>query len=210
MPECIKISEPNYQISIWKIEENIDELLKSLYLSSSEINLFNSFKFEKRKLQWLAYRHSLKSLLKNNYNSIVYDENGKPFIENSKINISVSHSADFSCAIISDNKNVGIDIETKKHSAEKIKEKFLNKNEIFYINSQNDNTLYLKYWCAKESIYKSLEKNYTIFLKNIEIENFSNKELTTFAKIKFNNKTNEFFINFVENEHFICSYCINI
>lgn len=55
-----EIQFKNISIYFWKLEENSEDLLKDIVLSSSDLFIFNSLKIEKKRLEFLAIRYLLK------------------------------------------------------------------------------------------------------------------------------------------------------
>lgn len=84
--------------------------------------------------------------------------NNKPYFANSGVRFSLSHSEDcFACVISST--EVGIDIETKKITQDKIElisTRFFNSGERAFV-SENIQKNFLKVWTAKEAYTKMLD-----------------------------------------------------
>ena len=66
-----------------------------------EEDQYASFKSEIRKKQWLSYRILLKKMISPHPASIEYDAFGKPYLKNSDLYLSISHSGDYSAVIVS-------------------------------------------------------------------------------------------------------------
>ena len=111
MPFYKKISVANHtNIYLWKIDEETDDLKQHLSLSETSLNRLEKMKSTSQIKSFLAVRQLLKSI--DYFDSdLFYDAFGKPFLKDNK-NISISHSHEFACIIISDHP-VGIDIELK-------------------------------------------------------------------------------------------------
>jgi phosphopantetheinyl transferase len=114
----------------------------------------------------------LKQLLPSQEIKIAYDDYGKPFLESSSDSISVSHSGDFSAAIVSHDKTVGIDIEKVSSRIERIREKFLSPEELAGITGNHSLEMLYICWGAKESLYKLNGNPGLDFKKDIRIEPF--------------------------------------
>ncbi len=155
-------SFPNTRIIVWEIIETIESLKSGLDLSEISSEKLGKRKSEIHKKQFLAVRRIFKELLIDDQ-AVKYDKFGKPQ-SNSKQNISITHSGNFSAVIISD-KKVGIDIEIISDKILKIKDKFL-ETELNY-PIKNSREILLIYWNIKESIFKSLRTNEIDFRKNI-------------------------------------------
>ena len=109
----IRIIKPNDNtiVGIWKITETLDNLSKSVSLSSTSRKLLKNRKSCIHKLQFLSVRAILLELVYS-VDSLSYQDN-TPILNDSK-KISISHSNLFSCVIISDLK-VGIDVQKTDH-----------------------------------------------------------------------------------------------
>ena len=115
----------------------------------------NSFKTESDRKRTVAGEMLIKVALCDDTLSILRDEHGKPYIKDSKLYISISHSADFAvCAI--DEKPIGIDIEQIRNINLKTAEKFCNEKELMYINECDSISRFFEIWTVKESAYKML------------------------------------------------------
>ncbi len=136
---------------IWEVTESEKELLASYPANESEISLLNSFSHSFRRTQFLASRLLLHTLVPGS--KISYDENGKPWLDNRGIFISISHSASF-IAILIDTMRCGIDIEIIRPKIERIVPKFLCEREIEESNAEPLTERLHVYWCVKEALYK--------------------------------------------------------
>jgi 4'-phosphopantetheinyl transferase EntD len=159
------------RMGIWEIQEAYDELFSMLNLNQEEVKTLENFKNHRRKLEWMSVRVLLNKLTDKN-NTIVYNGNRKPFLEDNSHNISISHSYHYAAVLISEKRHAGIDIEIMQPKITHIARKFINQNE--YKNIDKAKEIYHLYihWCAKEAIYKMFDKKDISFKKNITIEPF--------------------------------------
>ena len=108
--------------------------------------------------QSIVARVLIKNLLTKFYEvsdgySIDFDSNGKPYYLNSNdLHISLSHSGDFVCAVVS-NKPVGIDIQIHKTISDKLIKRVCTDDEYEFIKS-SDNNAFFRIWTAKEAYSK--------------------------------------------------------
>jgi len=146
----IRIIKPNDNtiVGIWKITETLDNLSKSVSLSSTSRKLLKNRKSSIHKLQFLSVRAILLELGYTDDN-LSYQDN-VPTLDDSK-KISISHSNLFSCVIISDLK-VGIDVQEINHKINKIAKKFIG-YETSYLDLDDFKRMTI-IWNIKESIYK--------------------------------------------------------
>lgn len=144
-------------LSIWKMDESIEDLLalfhekRSLY--ERELREYRS---NKRKLEYLSVRALLAQALGHDC-VVSHDENGKPALpEENHLHISVTHTQGYAAILVSPHREVGLDIEQFSDKIFRVKHKFLNGEEMNTIDS-TDKTQLLLGWCAKEAVYKLYE-----------------------------------------------------
>ena len=159
------------KLGIWEINEEYDDLLSRLSLTSEENKRLEGFQSLNRKLEFLSVR-VLMNVMSGNPARIIYNNERKPFLENNSHRISISHSCQFTSIIMSHEKQVGIDLEYMSHRIEKIADRFIHKDE--YITSVEDLVKYHLYihWCAKEALYKLCDKKGIHFKKDIQLAPF--------------------------------------
>lgn len=163
-----RISVKNAEIGIWRIEETVEELVSNIDLSEDDINQLKSFTNEKRKREFLAIRHLLKTVA-GNYERIAYNNVGHPLLCHSNQQISISHSSSLAALIISEN-SVGIDVEEITRNVEKVSGRFLSPEELRWTeNTKNKHFVRLICWCAKEAIYKLIKESEVDFSEHIRI-----------------------------------------
>src|SRR5690606_24684462 len=119
------------KFAIWKIEETAEELLDKLQLDDVERGKLQHFSKGKRTLHWLATRVLLRHMLQTNeYIHCPSDANGKPYLPDYPYKISLTHSYEYAGIILSLQGECGIDLEIVKDKVVRIKEKFLNPEEL--------------------------------------------------------------------------------
>jgi phosphopantetheinyl transferase len=153
----------------WKIAE--DE--KSLASAVPEEKITTGIANQNKRLEFLAGRVLIKSLLKHwnlPYNGLTKDVYGKPFLSNSTLNISLTHSFPYVAAILHRNKNVGIDLEQPKNKLLTIAPRVLAEAEIK--DAGTDIVKHCIYWCAKECLIKIYGKKDLILAKQLLITPF--------------------------------------
>lgn len=137
---------------------NLDLALYERYfslMSKERKGYVNFLKNEADRKRTVAGEMLIKTALCDDTLSILRDEHGKPYIKDSNLHISISHSGDFAvCAI--DEKPIGIDIEQIRDIKLKTAEKFCNEKELMYINECDGISRFFEIWTAKESAYKML------------------------------------------------------
>ena len=146
-------------IGVWEITESIDEL-RTLAKDSDDSHL----NLEKRKKEFLSTRLLLQHMIQ--IKEIDYNKDGSPKI-NHKKEISISHSDNLSCIILSEKRN-GIDIQTIKRKSLNISSKFINPHHIKDLTKEKATLI----WTMKESIFKWHKIKSVNFKEDIIIPEF--------------------------------------
>ena len=162
MPLLLKKEENNNTILVWEISEPLEELI-----SLSDNTECSHLKSNKRKKEFLSCRILLNYFNKNL--KISYSENGSPNLNNHQY-ISISHSGNLVCIIISD-KKIGMDIELISDKSLRLKEKFINSHHT-KLNNEKSTLI----WCIKEAVFKFHEIGNVDFIKDISVPEFILKE----------------------------------
>jgi phosphopantetheinyl transferase len=199
------------KIYLWKITEDYDTLFNQVKLKDSSLDRLKSMKSESHQKGFLAVRMLLQH---NDYNDfdLYYDDFGKPHIKPQgcsikDVEISISHSNEFSALVISD-KKVGLDIEILKEKTLKIAPRFM---DISHLENLSDDEKLKKatvIWGIKESIFKIKNEEGISFQNHIFEENFNFEDKKTIGILKFNAKEERFNINFdsVEDYIVVCAF----
>ena len=123
--------------------------LNTLMLNEENAELIK-IKSLQRKNEFIGIRQLRNELIPNK--SILYNSNGKPFVDQCENHISVSHSSKINCLAIS-KFPLGIDIEGIDERVLRIKTKYVNieDKKHYQYNSVEDLTIL---WTIKECLYK--------------------------------------------------------
>ena len=158
-------------IGIWQITETEEELTA---LSSTptdemeEISLIGSQSLRKQRL-------AVRALLNQLFGEKVYlghHDNGKPYIENDSINISITHTEKYVAVILHETEDVGIDVESLDRDFSAVEKKALSEDEKDDLEDDKRNEQLAIYWCAKEALFKLLSVYNLNFASQIEVERF--------------------------------------
>ena len=155
------------QIVIWRMDEDFP-LLKDLTASSDEEKLKISTLTEKQQRERFSALYVIQSLTGKKYYK---DVHGKPYLEDSKSAISVSHSHNFLAVSVSEHL-VGIDIQYQTPRLKKIAVRVMNEEKLSQLDA-SDELLHLHiYWGAKEALFKAYGEHGLHFKNNILIKPF--------------------------------------
>ena len=158
----------NAEIFFWHIKEGCNEL--SEYIADNGTLLSEAkrrFKSESRQREWLATRALLHSTQYKG-ETILYNDNGKPYLAGNNRHISISHTNEYVAIAVSDYP-IGIDIERADRNAYAVAKSFLTAQEINILTQENNPSKEaLCLWSAKEAAFKLASENIAI-LKEIGI-----------------------------------------
>ncbi len=194
--------------ALWRIEEEADDLVSRLQLKEHEKNYLESISKNKRNLQWLSTRVLLRSMMNtDHYIDCHVDEHGKPYLANFPYFISLSHSFDYAAVMISKTRPVGIDIEQIKTKINFVAHKFMNADELAFMDTENRiEHLYVS-WCAKEAIYKLQGKKNVSFLDHIRLNRFKYSEAGSLqARLESNQDSKNFEVHYQKLNGYMIGY----
>ena len=194
--------------AIWKIEETAEELLAQLQLKEHEKSYLETLNNGKRNLHWLSTRVLLRKMMNTEqYIDCHTDEHGKPYLTNFPHHISLSHSYDYAAVMISEDKEVGIDIELVKTKIERIAHKFMSEDELAFISTENKIEHLYICWCAKEAVYKLHGKNGISFRDHIDLTPFIYQNQGFFdANLLINGTKRSYSVHYEKFHDYIIGY----
>ena len=158
-------------IGVWQITETEEELKELSSTPSDEMEEISFIRSESLRKQRLAVRALLNTLFDEKV-YLSHHDNGKPYLENNPVNISITHTEKYVAVILHEEENVGIDIESLDRDFSAVEKKALSEDEIDDLEDDKRNEQLAIYWCAKEAIFKLLSRYNVDFAEQIEIERF--------------------------------------
>ena len=200
------------QILVWKITESYEKLLGEVQLNEKSLLRLNGMKSQLHQRAFLSVRKLLQEAGYSDFD-LQYDESGKPHLNpnnchNEPIEVSISHSHNFSTLIISDQK-VGIDIEMQRDKIIRIADKFVNNKESLCLGDTSTQDYIKKLtvkWGAKEAIFKIRNEPGISFKDHIWVNSFEIRDQKTIATLEMENVKQQFSIYFEEFEGFTLVY----
>ena len=156
---------------IWKIEEHWEEMLRQLEQQEAYLPFLKQHKSESRKSEWLAVRLLLKALT-GKETGISYHDNGAPYLPDSSLHLSISHTKGYAAVLLSADKPVGIDIEYNSERIHRIKSRFLSQDEFKLLGENPKTNELLVCWSAKETAFKMMEQKAADLQNDIRIIDF--------------------------------------
>jgi 4'-phosphopantetheinyl transferase len=158
-------------LGLWKITEELSKLEDLAQLSLSDAIAYSSFSSEKRKKEWLTTRVLLNKLVQKPC-LIKHHDTGRPYLDSSDFNISISHTQDFVAILLHPTLTPGIDIEQSTREIGKVAPRFLSAKELEWCSREkaSQNRDLMLHWCAKEAIFKMIKSGNIEFSTDIAIE----------------------------------------
>lgn len=197
MPKANSISHGDILIATWLITESVEELIT---LTGFSAHLPKS---ESRQREQLATAALLQS--EGLPASYCYDQDGRPFLSEVNVYISISHTHGLAAIASSTIQPVGIDVEDLGRDFKRVSGKYLSERESSQAGQFSDVHFALT-WCAKESVYKLPWPKSLVFSRDIEviIESETLKRGWLFANVQNGKgwKTLKVFFTFINQ------YCI--
>ena len=158
-------------IGVWQITETEEELVELSSTPSDEMEEISFIRSESLRKQRLAVRALLNTLFDDKV-YLSHHDNGKPYLENNPVNISITHTEKYVAVILHEEENGGIDIESLDRDFSAVEKKALSEDEIDDLEDEKRNEQLAIYWCAKEAVFKLLSRYNVDFAEQIEIERF--------------------------------------
>lgn len=167
MPAVLyKVINSSVSICVWQITETEEFFFKFLQLSPDDEKYIKSFTLPKRRLEKLACRAALATLLQSNRIEVLYDQQGAPQIADNQV--SFAHSPTHVAVAVAKNGKIGIDIEPIKNRILNLYPKFLSHTELLNVDVSQCTDLHF-YWGAKEAMYKYCNGNCTDYQNGLQV-----------------------------------------
>ena len=158
-------------IGVWQVTETEEELTRLSATPTDEMEEISFIKSESLRKQRLAVRALLNALFEEKV-YLSHHDNGKPYLENNPVNISITHTEKYVAVILHEEEDCGIDIESLDRDFSAVEKKALSEDEIEDLEEEKRNEQLAIYWCAKEAIFKLRSRYNVDFAEQIEIERF--------------------------------------
>lgn len=160
------------RLYVWEITETEQELLASTSVPDDELEELSFTRSEARRKEKLATRALLNEIFPEKL-YLGHHDNGKPFLQNTAMEISISHTERFVAILLHPDEDLGIDIECLNRDFSAVEKKALSEDEIEDLSDKKRTLQLAIYWCAKEAIYKRMSLYGVDFAEQIEIERFN-------------------------------------
>ena len=98
-------------IGVWQITETEQELIELSSTPTDEMEEISFLRSESMRKQRLAVRALLNALFEEKV-YLSHHDNGKPYLENNPVNISITHTEKYVAVILHEENDCGIDVES--------------------------------------------------------------------------------------------------
>ncbi|MEA4975551.1 MAG: 4'-phosphopantetheinyl transferase superfamily protein [Paludibacter sp.] len=159
-------------IVIGVMEEDMESLTCQLDNFEAYREEFSQIKNEKRKREFLSARTLLNQATGCQV-KVIYDANGKPYLEDNSFHISITHSKNYAAVIIHPEFPVGIDLEIRTEKVKTVSKRFLNESEQILFSKEINTAKVEIAWSAKETLYKIIGNEVRDFAATLEILPFT-------------------------------------
>lgn len=208
MPLFSKHKEGDLLWGIWKMEEEISELLSFFSTPNSYVESMKAFVTEGRRKEWLSVR-VLLSVLGGEEKQILYHPNEKPYLKDHSFYISISHTRGYVAVALHPSQEVGIDIEKYGDKVCKVRCKFLQPEEDSRIVKEKEIIHLLLHWSAKEAVYKLLGIEGVELKEHLRVLPFVPDQQGTFTVKELKTGTGQQFpVNYITHPDFVLTYTV--
>lgn len=181
MPLFLQHTDSSCQWGVWKTDETLDELLAMLPSKDVYLQGMQRFKAEYRRLEWLAVRVLLYTLL-GEEKEIAYYTTGKPYLADASASISISHTKGYVAVVLGmPDKEVGIDIEQYGERVRRVAHKFMREDEEASLFRGTEIWSLLLHWSAKETMFKCMNASDVDFREHMRVLPFPVNESGIFS-----------------------------
>ncbi|MEL5893053.1 4'-phosphopantetheinyl transferase superfamily protein [Bacteroides sp. GD17] len=181
MPLFLQHTDSSCQWGVWKTDETLDELLAMLPGKDVYLQGMQRFKAEYRRLEWLAVRVLLYTLL-GEEKEIAYYPTGKPYLADASASISISHTKGYVAVVLGmPDKEVGIDIEQYGERVRRVAHKFMREDEEASLFRGTEIWSLLLHWSAKETMFKCMNASDVDFREHMRVLPFPVNESGIFS-----------------------------
>lgn len=191
MPLQVLEKSQNCLVALWQITENSQFFENQLpkedlaYINSkysvASSNEKLQTKQEEKKLERLAVRLLIKNLVEQmgfDYTFLAKTKTGKPFLAtkegNKNLKLSISHDFPFCAAIINQNNEVGIDIQSLTPKVSQVFHRVMSQKEQEKAQTLQEQTLF---WSSKEALYKYADIEGLFFKEDLNVKSITDYEL---------------------------------
>jgi len=194
------------QLVLWKITEELEDLLEIVKLSKTEQIRLDGFGSMARKREFVTTRILLQKLLGDGI-FIENNEHGKPLLINSNFDISISHSKDYVGVMVGENHDLALDIEYLSDRVYRITKRFLSEDEMSSISDKDKQLHIYQHWCAKECLIKLYGKKDVLLISELKIHPFQPNQPTFSGEVNRTDFSQKFDFQYQTFDSYLMVWC---
>ena len=103
---------------------------------------------------------------------IAYHDDGAPYLPDSSLSLSISHTNGYAAVLLQEQGAAGIDIEYRSDRVLKIRSRFMSPEENASVGPDYETEHLLVHWCAKEALFKMIRQQDVDFIEHLHVEPF--------------------------------------
>lgn len=145
VPFVEEIAVGSNRLGLWQIDGSEARFERDFPLLAAEL----SVRHPRTQLQRYASRLLLAEML-GEMPEVSKDEHGKPLLPHHSLELSISHTEGYAAILLGTGK-LGVDVQHYKPNVMKVRDRFLDDNELEMAQDVETTTLF---WAAKEAVYK--------------------------------------------------------
>lgn len=162
-----KFSDKSATMGIWQMTETLAELEAMYTVTDDERPVYDGFRNDRRRKEWLTVRILLRELLGKDV-EICYRDTGKPYLKDSSYCISITHTIGYVGIRLAAHP-VALDMEYKADRVLRIIDRFVSEKEMKYIDERDKVSSALVLWSAKETMFKLFDFQEVDFKEHLYI-----------------------------------------
>ncbi|MCQ2214976.1 MAG: 4'-phosphopantetheinyl transferase superfamily protein [Bacteroidales bacterium] len=162
-----KFSDKSATMGIWQMTETLAELESMYTVTPDERPVYDGFRNDRRRKEWLTVRILLRELLGKDV-EICYRDTGKPYLKDSSYCISITHTIGYVGIRLAAHP-VALDMEYKADRVLRIIDRFVNEKEMKYIDERDPVSSALVLWSAKETLFKLFDFQEVDFKEHLHV-----------------------------------------
>lgn len=164
--------QPAGEIGLWRIDETEVWFRDQLLLYPAELRQLSRLRGQGRRREWLAARQLVHAMSGREVRgAFIKDDYGKPHLEKSDWQISISHTSGFSGAIAAPC-DCGIDVQVRVPRITRLGPRFLRPDEEAALPTEPEariDALHL-IWGTKEALYKAYGRREIDWREHLRVE----------------------------------------
>lgn len=156
---------------LWHVTEDVDLLVAMCRRRGINPDVMLAYKARSRRIEVLVER-LLLCVIFGKPVELQHTPQGQPFVPDSRLHMSITHTCSLVCVAINERCDVGVDVERKGTRVLKVRSRFLNDAEQQFIPAHDAHAT-LTAWTAKEALYKVIHNEQVTMRDHLSLSPFA-------------------------------------